>query len=146
MEARTVNDIALSGNGEPTSAREFKEVIDLIGRVKKDLNLPTELKLVLITNGSLIDRLGVQDGLRQMARLNGEIWFKLDSATRKGRRSINNTQISLEQINNNLQLAASLCPTWLQTCIFQIDGIPPTEIESSAYIEFIEVLLQKRCH
>ncbi len=144
LEARTVNDIALSGNGEPTSAREFKEVIDLIGRVKKDLNLPTELKLVLITNGSLIDRLGVQDGLRQMARLNGEIWFKLDSATRKGRRSINNTQISLEQINNNLQLAASLCPTWLQTCIFQIDGIPPTEIESSAYIEFIEALLQKK--
>ena len=125
LEARTVNDIALSGNGEPTSAREFKEVIDLIGRVKKDLNLPTELKLVLITNGSLIDRPGVQDGLRQM-------------------RSINNTQISLEQINNNLQLAASLCPTWLQTCIFQIDGIPPTEIESIAYIEFIKVLLQKK--
>ena len=33
-EARRINDIALSGNGEPTSPQEFERVIDLIGRVK----------------------------------------------------------------------------------------------------------------
>jgi hypothetical protein len=55
--ARRLNDIALSGNGEPTSARAFPQVIELIGRVMADFDLVNrKIKLVLITNGSLADR------------------------------------------------------------------------------------------
>lgn len=142
-EARRINDIALSGNGEPTSAREFEQVIELIGRVKCDYDLPEELKLVLITNGSLIDRPGVQAGLGRMAELNGEVWFKLDSVTREGRLRINSTRISVKRMRENLQLAAFLCSTWLQTCIFEIDGKPPAAIESAAYLKFTEELLRE---
>ena len=142
-EARRINDIALSGNGEPTSAREFEQVVELIGRVKCDYDLPEELKLVLITNGSLIDRPGVQAGLRRMAELNGEVWFKLDSVTREGRLRVNNTRMSLKRMRENLQLAAFLCPTWLQTCMFQIDSMPPAEMESGAYLKFTEELLRE---
>ncbi len=142
-EARRINDIALSGNGEPTSAREFERVIDLIGQVTRDFDLPRELKLVLITNGSLIDRHNVQAGLRRMAELNGEVWFKLDSVTRAGRQRINNTRMSLQRMRDNLRLAASLCPTWLQTCVFQVDGMPPVEAETSAYLEFVTKLLRE---
>lgn len=144
LDARRINDIALSGNGEPTSAREFEQVIELIGQVKRDFDLPKELKLVLITNGSLIDQHGVQAGLCRMKDLNGEVWFKLDSVTQAGRRRINNTGMSLRRMRKNLQLAASLCPTWLQTCVFQIDGIPPVEAETSAYLEFVGELLRER--
>lgn len=143
LAARRINDIALSGNGEPTSAREFEHVIELIGRVRGDYDLPKDLKLVLITNGSLIDRPGVQAGLRRMAELNGEVWFKLDSVTREGRQRINNTRMSLKRMRENLQLAASLCPTWLQTCVFQTDGKPPSSAESGAYLKFIEELLRE---
>lgn len=142
-EARRINDIALSGNGEPTSAREFEQVIELIGNVKAGYDLPRELKLVLITNGSLIDRPGVQSGLRRMSELNGEVWFKLDSVTREGRQSINNTRMSLRRMRENLRLAASLCPTWLQTCIFQVDGMPPAEAESKAYLKLVGEFLQE---
>ena len=142
--ARRIRDIALSGNGEPTSAKEFEQVIDLIGKVKRDFDSLKELKLVLITNGSLIDRSNVQAGLRRLAKLNGEVWFKLDSVTREGRQHINNTRISSRRLRNNLQLAASLCPTWLQTCVFKTDGKPPTKIETKAYLEFIEELLRER--
>jgi len=142
-EARRINDIAISGNGEPTSAREFERVIELIARLKGDYDLPKELKLVLITNGSLIDRSGVQAGLRRMAAVNGEVWFKLDSVTREGRQRINNTRMSLKQMRENLKAAASLCPTWLQTCLFQIDGDPPDTTECSAYLKFIEGLLRE---
>ena len=107
-EARRINDIALSGNGEPTSAREFEQVIELIGRVKADYDLPKDLKLVLITNGSLIDRPGVQAGLSAMAELNGEVWFKLDSVTREGRQRINNTRMSLMRMRENLRLATHI--------------------------------------
>lgn len=142
-EARRINDIALSGNGEPTSAREFAQVIALIGRVKADYDLPRNLKLVLITNGSLIDRPIVRAGISAMAQLNGEVWFKLDSVTREGRLLINNTRMSLKRMRDNLRLATTLCPTWLQTCMFQMDGMLPPVGESDAYLNFIEDFLKE---
>lgn len=142
-QARRINDIALSGNGEPTSAKEFEQAISLIERVKYDFPLPEGLKLILITNGSLIDRPSVQRGLSRMAKLNGEIWFKLDSVTLEGRSRINNTRMSLQKMHNNLGLAASLCPTWLQTCVFKIDGTPPPEKEINAYLEFLYKIQQE---
>ena len=142
-ESRRINDIALSGNGEPTSSREFAKVINLIGRVKADYELPENIKLVLITNGSLIARPSVQAGLRAMAQLNGEVWFKLDSVTREGRERINNTRMSLMRMGENLRLATILCPTWLQTCVFQINGVAPPVAESAAYLSFLEGFLSE---
>ena len=132
--ARRLNDIALSGNGEPTSARAFPQVIELIGRVMADFDLVGKIKLVLITNGSLADRPRVQDGLRKMASLNGEVWFKFDSATASGIRTINRTRISPDRQFERLTVAARLCPTWLQTCVFALDGAPPSETEQAAYL------------
>ena len=132
--ARRLNDIALSGNGEPTSARAFPQVIELIGRVMADFDLIGKIKLVLITNGSLIDRARVQDGLAKMAALNGEVWFKFDSATASGMRTINQTRIAPDKQFERLGIAAHLCPTWLQTCVFAWDGKPPVEAEQAAYL------------
>ncbi|MGA9163207.1 MAG: radical SAM protein, partial [Thiobacillus sp.] len=135
--ARRLNDIALSGNGEPTSAREFPDVIELIGRVMADFALPGKIKLVLITNGSLADRPRVQAGLRKMAALNGEVWFKFDSATASGMRTINQTRISPDKQFERLAVASRLCPTWLQTCVFAWDGHPPSEAEVAAYLDAV---------
>ncbi len=134
---RRLNDIALSGNGEPTSAREFPQAVALIGRVMADFDLVGKIKLVLITNGSLIDRPHVQEGLRKMPALNGEVWFKLDSATASGMRAINQTRITPEKQYQRLVLAASLCPTWLQTCVFARDGRPPSDEEQQAYLALV---------
>lgn len=140
--ARRLNDIALSGNGEPTSAKAFPQVIELIGRVMNDFDLVgpegnperKTAKLVLITNGSLADRPRVQEGLRKMATLNGEVWFKFDSATATGMRGINQTRISPDRQFARLAIAARLCPTWLQSCVFALDGAPPSEAEQAAYL------------
>lgn len=143
-ETRKIKDFALSGNGEPTSAKEFDRIIELIGHIKQDFVLPVDLKTVLITNGSLIHRVNVQAGLQRMAALNGEIWFKFDRASTGERRRINNTTISLKRIQDNLMIAASLCSTWLQTCVFQIDGMPPADEEVSSYLVFIRQLLDRQ--
>ena len=135
--ARRLNDIALSGNGEPTSARVFPRVIDLIAQVMADFGLLGKIKLVLITNGSLADRPYVRDGLTQMAKLNGEVWFKLDSATATGMRTINQTRISPEKHYARLAITAGLCPTWLQTCVFSLDGAAPSEEEQQAYLALV---------
>jgi len=142
--ARRLNDIALSGNGEPTSAREFPDVIDLIGRVMADTDLAGKIKLVLITNGSLADRPRVQAGLRKMAALNGEVWFKFDSATASGMRTINQTRISPDKQFERLAAASRLCPTWLQTCVFALDGKPPPEAEQAAYLDAVARLRREQ--
>lgn len=136
-EARRLNDIALSGNGEPTSAREFDQVVGLIGEIMAEFDLVGKIKLVLITNGSLIQRPKVKQGLRKMAGLGGEVWFKLDSATADGMLRINGSRQTLQKVHANLRTAALLCPTWLQTCVFAFDGQPPAEAEREAYLSFI---------
>ncbi|OYW39958.1 MAG: radical SAM protein [Hydrogenophilales bacterium 12-61-10] len=140
--ARRLNDIALSGNGEPTSARAFPQVIELIGQVMTELDLIGKIKLVLITNGSLIDRPRVRDGLAKMAALNGEVWFKFDSAMASGMRAINQTRISPDKQFERLKLAAGLCPTWLQTCVFARDDTPPDEVEQAAYLAAVARIVQ----
>ena len=131
---RRLNDIALSGNGEPTTAAEFPAVVGLIGRVLADFDLCGKISLVLITNGSQVDKAAVRSGLRAMAALSGEVWFKLDRATAEGLRAINGTRTDPERQYRRLEACARLCPTWLQTCVFALDGEPPAETEVRAYL------------
>ncbi len=141
-EVRRINDIALSGNGEPTTSEEFAQVIEIVGKLKQELALPADIKLVLITNGSLMHRENVQQGLRQMAQLNGEVWFKLDRASAAGMSRINDTRLSMNKVRENLSTAISLCPTWLQTCWFALDGEPPGKQDEDDYLNFLSGLLR----
>jgi hypothetical protein len=137
-EARRINDIAISGNGEPTSAQEFAEVIEIIAKLK-----PADLKLVLITNGSLLQRDNVQQGLRRMAQLNGEVWFKLDRASEAGMTLINDTKMTMEKVQQNLATAIACCPnTWLQTCWFALDNKAPLAQDEDDYVDFLKGLLR----
>ncbi len=140
-DARRINDIALSGNGEPTSSAEFVQVIELISRVRRDVGLPEAVKTILITNGSLMFRAEVQQGLHNMAKINGEVWFKLDRASEEGTLRINDTHTSMAKIRDNLLTAISCCPTWLQTCWFALDGDPPSRKDEDDYVEFVSALL-----
>ncbi|HEY5994926.1 MAG TPA: radical SAM protein [Gallionellaceae bacterium] len=139
---RRIVDIAISGNGEPTSSEGFADVIDLVCRLKHELGLPAQLKLVLITNGSLMQRETVQRGLRRMAHEHGEVWFKLDRASEPGMQFVNDTQIKLDRVRDNLRIALSCCPnTWLQTCWFTVDGLAPDKQDEVDYLGFIDMLL-----
>jgi wyosine [tRNA(Phe)-imidazoG37] synthetase (radical SAM superfamily) len=136
--ARRLNDIALSGNGEPTSSKQFLDVIDLIGRIKQEFGLMRKVKLILITNGSLMDKTRVQAGVKRMAELDGEVWFKIDSATSSGMRRINQIRTSPDKHFERLSLSAMLCPTWIQTCLFAVDDKPPEQAELDAYLALVK--------
>jgi wyosine [tRNA(Phe)-imidazoG37] synthetase (radical SAM superfamily) len=137
-----INDIALSGNGEPTSSAEFAQVIELIARVRRETGLPETVKTVLITNGSLLYRSEVQQGLREMAKLNGEVWFKLDRASAEGMQRINDTRTDMNKVRANLIAAIASCPTWLQTCWFALDGEAPSRQDEEDYLDFLAALLR----
>lgn len=145
-EMQRINDIALSGNGEPTSSAEFAQVIELIAKLRSEVHLPAAVKTVLITNGSLIHRAGVQNGLRAMAKINGVVWFKLDRASAAGMARVNDTHATMDKVRQHLITAISLCPTWLQTCWFAIDGVPPSRQDEDDYLAFIAELLRDGHH
>jgi wyosine [tRNA(Phe)-imidazoG37] synthetase (radical SAM superfamily) len=135
--ARRLNDLAFSGNGEPTAAEEFPRAVELACAAKRRFGIEEEVKLVLITNGSLVHRAHVQDGLRRMANSHGEVWYKLDSATDEGARKLNGNAAGVERARANLRLAAALCPTWIQTLVLAWNGAPPAPAEQSAYLAFL---------
>ena len=140
--SRRINDIALSGNGEPTSSNEFRDAITLIASVRSETALPETVKTILISNGSLLYRDEVRQGLRDMAKLNGEVWFKLDRASETAMRLVNDTQISMNKVRDNLVASIACCPTWLQTCWFALDGEPPSRRDEDDYLEFVSSLLR----
>jgi len=136
--ARHLEDIAFSGNGEPTSASEFPQAVALVENVLRDFDLLGNIKLRLITNGSQIDRPGVLEGIARLAHCNGEVWFKVDAATTSGIARINDVHLRPEAVLQRLRSCARQSPTWVQTCVFALDGMPPDETEIGAYLELLQ--------
>jgi wyosine [tRNA(Phe)-imidazoG37] synthetase (radical SAM superfamily) len=132
---RIIKDIALSGNGEPTSVSNFAEAVALIGDIATQSGVFPDSHYVLITNGSLIHQQKVQEGLRILARFGGEVWFKFDSATKDGRRLFNNTAQTLKSGIENLRISSQLCTTKLQTCLLDYAGQGLSESEMKAYLD-----------
>ena len=135
-EARQIVDIAISGNGEPTSAHEFPQVVALVIRLRDAFGLT--IKLRLITNGSLIDRPAVREGLIHLAQGNGEVWFKLDAATKEGIARINGVALDPAGVARRLRNCADICSTWVQTCCFLLDDLPPSEEEILAWLKILD--------
>ena len=134
---RRLNDIAFSGNGEPTSAPNFADAVKTIHGVRLRANVPEAVKTVLITNGSLMHQHKVMKGVRDLAGINGEVWFKIDRATVEGAQLINDTKINKSRIMSNLEASAKACPTWIQTCLFKLDGLHPADSDLDAYVQLI---------
>jgi wyosine [tRNA(Phe)-imidazoG37] synthetase (radical SAM superfamily) len=141
-EYRQLKDIAFSGNGEPTSAKEFSDVLLLVEKVLREFNLLSEhhensIKIRLITNGSLMDKPAVLNSMRHLAKCNGEVWFKLDAGTKAGIARINDVTLNPQSHIERLKHCAEICPTFIQTCLFEIDGEPPKESDIAAYLALI---------
>ena len=140
-EARKVVDIAFSGNGEPTTAAEFAEAVERVGRCI-DAQVPGESpRLRLITNGSMLGRAAVRRGIAMIGARAGEVWFKVDAGDVATMRRINGVALQPETVLRRLGQAGELCATWVQTCMFAIDGKPP---EAAALKAYLDLLLQAK--
>jgi len=136
-EARVIRDIAFSGNGEPTGCRNFGEIVERVVSIRDEAGL-SEVPIRLITNGSLVHRPEVQDALKALSRAGGEVWFKVDGGTQEDIARINGVDIKPQAHAHRLALCASLCPTWVQTCLFRWDGASPTQAFMDAYMDILK--------
>ncbi len=134
---QAIKDIAISGNGEPTSVKAFAEAVELIGRVATEFGIFPTSNYVLITNGSLVHQPKVQAGLKVLKAYGGEVWFKFDSATDEGLALINNARQSCQSHLKNLLLASQCCPTKLQICLLDYDGNGLSEKEKLAFLTLL---------
>lgn len=136
---RRLNDIAFSGDGEPTTYRNFDQLIAACVEVKRRV-APVGVKLVLITNASMFHRPHVQRGLETLMANDGEIWAKLDAGTAEYFRKIDRTTIPFEQVLTNIAWAASRWPLVIQSLFMRVAGEPPTSVERTAYIDRLREL------
>ena len=141
-QCRQICDIAISGNGEPTSCREFGQVIDIVAEIMRSNELQVPLRL--ITNGSYLHKPHIRAGIAAMAREGGEVWVKVDSASEAGIRRINGIKLDAARLRRQVETAARLCPTWIQTCMLAWDGQAPSEEEIVAYLALLSRLKQEQ--
>jgi wyosine [tRNA(Phe)-imidazoG37] synthetase (radical SAM superfamily) len=137
---RRLNDIALSGDGEPTSYGNFDEVAALCADVRRRHGLD-DLKLVLISNASLFHRPRVQRGMEILDAANGEIWAKLDAGTEAYYRLVAQSAIPFQRILDNLLLAARVRPIVIQSLFMRIRDEPPPAEEIEAYCDRLSAIV-----
>lgn len=136
-ELRRLNDIAFSGDGEPTTYKNFDELMEACADVKAALGLD-DVKLVLITNASMFHRPHVQRGLEVLDANNGEIWAKLEAGTEEYYKLIERTVIPFRQILENITAAAKLRPLVIQALFMRVGGEPPSQAELEAFCERLD--------
>jgi wyosine [tRNA(Phe)-imidazoG37] synthetase (radical SAM superfamily) len=140
-EQRRLNDIAFSGDGEPTTAACFAEAIQRVADLKAARDLDS-VKLVLITDSSRLQAPEVVRGLDILMANQGEIWAKLDAGTEAFYREICRSQVPYQRILDNLLATARRWPILIQTLFLQWKGQGPSNGELEAYCQRLEQLLQ----
>ncbi|MGB4727055.1 MAG: radical SAM protein [Thermogutta sp.] len=145
LPLRRLNDIAFSGDGEPTTFANFDAVIQLAADVRRAESLD-DVKLVLITNASMFHREVVQRGLAILDENNGEIWAKLDAGTPEFFAKVARTRIPFERILENITQAAQIRPIVIQSLFMRWLGSPPEEAEIEAYCMRLNEITRRGGH
>jgi wyosine [tRNA(Phe)-imidazoG37] synthetase (radical SAM superfamily) len=137
---RRLNDIAFSGDGEPTTYRNFDELVEACAAVKRRHGLD-EVKMVLISNASMFHRPHVARGLEILDANQGEIWAKLEAGTEAYFKLIDRTPIPFRQILDNITAAAKVRPLVIQALFMRVSGQPPSHDELLAFCDRLREIL-----
>ncbi|MBS3734999.1 MAG: radical SAM protein [Phycisphaerae bacterium] len=139
---RRVNDIAFSGDGEPTCVDEFDKAVRAAVDAKTEFGRE-DIKIVVITNASRLDAPQVRRALPTLDRHNGEIWAKLDAGTEAFFERVNRPypRITLRHVLENIRGVARERPVVIQTLLFRLEGTEPPEREIDAYAARLREIL-----
>ena len=132
-ELLKLRHVTLSGDGEPTLAANFAEVVETVVHVRALGEFPF-FKIVLLTNAAGLDLPAVRTGLAHLIK-SDEIWAKLDAGSADYLNKIARPQgITLEKIISNILLVARQRPVVIQSLFPSINGEEPTMAEIDQYL------------
>lgn len=133
---RRINDIAFSGDGEPTTCPQFFPACRLGAEILQTFQL-SEVKIVVITNATMLHRSTIEKALSFLDQHNGEIWAKLDAGTEAYYRQVDRSAIPFQRILDNITACAIQRPIVIQTLLMNLHGQAPAPTEIDAYIQRI---------
>jgi wyosine [tRNA(Phe)-imidazoG37] synthetase (radical SAM superfamily) len=139
---RRVNDIAFSGNGEPTLSPQFPDAVRIVVKVRNELGA-FDVKPVVITNATRLQEPGVSEALGLIAESGGEIWAKLDAGTQRYYEQIDRSRVPFQTIIDNITHVAKRSPVIIQTLFLKMHGEPIPEEELCAYIEQLKIITRQ---
>jgi wyosine [tRNA(Phe)-imidazoG37] synthetase (radical SAM superfamily) len=139
-ELRRLNDIAFSGDGEPTTFANIDEIVADLAEIKRRRQLDA-VKLVMITNASMFHRPAVKRALAILDANQGEIWAKLDAGTEDYYRLVDRTSIPFLRILDNLREAARVRPLVIQSLFMRVHGMGPSDTEIAEFCNRLNELL-----
>ncbi|MDX1960989.1 MAG: hypothetical protein SFU98_20635 [Leptospiraceae bacterium] len=120
MEYRRLNDIALSGDGEPTTSKYFLETSNLVLKILSQKEIQSlKIKPIVITNGSTLNREEVKNVLLRFYEAEGEAWIKLDAGTEDEFKKVAETKIAFSKILDGILEFSKIQSITLQTILYQ---------------------------
>jgi wyosine [tRNA(Phe)-imidazoG37] synthetase (radical SAM superfamily) len=131
---RRLNDIAFSGDGEPTTCPVFPESVAIAARLKQKWSL-ARVKLVLITNACGLTRTPVAAALDVLMAHHGEIWAKLDAGTESRFQEVNRPACSLKDVVDGIAITAARHPVVIQSLWMRLHGSLPEVSEVEAFCD-----------
>lgn len=134
--ARTLRDVALSGDGEPTMEPAFGEVCVRMEAIQSAWRAAggQPFKLVCITNATLLHRPEVARGLSRLCATDGEVWAKLDAGSEQWYQRVNISRVPLTKVVENLRSTSRIVPLRIQTLWMEHQGTRPSEEEVDRWL------------
>ncbi len=128
---RRLNDIAFSGDGEPTSYAGFAGMLALATRLVATRGL--DARIVVITNATLFQKATVRDALLGL-RPQDEVWAKLDAGSEEWYRAVDRSDVPLSRVLGNLRDLGRRRPLVIQSlwCRLHAEAPPAHELDAWA--------------
>lgn len=140
---RRLNDLAFSGDGEPTAAREFPQAARIAAEARARAGI--DARIVLITNATLLDRPEVVDTLSFLDAHGLEVWGKLDAGTDAHYQAMDRSFTPLAKVLSNLLATGRVRPIVIQSMFAKLHGQAPAEAELDAWAARVRELVAGGC-
>ena len=141
---RRVNDVAFSGDGEPTSFQKFGEACQIAVELIEKHQRP-DVKIVVITNATLFHQKRVAEAMAYLDQHSGEIWAKLDAGTEEYYRLIERTSIPLTRVLENILSAGRVRSIVIQSLFLRFNDEGPSDAEIDAFVGRLRELITGGC-
>jgi len=137
-ELLQLRHVALSGDGEPTLAPNFAEAMQEVIHVRALGKFPF-FKIVLITNGTALDRPQIQESLKRLTK-SDEIWVKLDGGTQDYLNTVDRPNVPLDKVLANILALGRQRPVVIQSLFPAINDEEPSSREIEQYAQRLKEL------
>jgi wyosine [tRNA(Phe)-imidazoG37] synthetase (radical SAM superfamily) len=142
-ELRRLNDVAFSGDGEPTSYAQFEDACRLAVEIINWHHAPA--KIVVITNATLLHQPSSQRALQFLDTVPHQLWAKLDAGSEAYYHLIERTKVPLRRVLDNLLLVGRVRPIVIQSMFLRYQGEAPSVNEIDAYCQRLSELKISGC-